>query len=122
MALADGLLAFDGLVARIERTAWDLRGLGERWLALGEVLRDDCEALADDFGALLDEVERWPGTLGARDARRVAARRDRVELPATRDRVGVRPDRRRRARASNGSTRATRGASPTPARVTAAAC
>jgi ubiquinone biosynthesis protein len=65
MAVADGLLALDGLVARIERTAWDLRGLGERWLALGEVLRDDCEALADDFGALLDEVERWP----ARSAR-----------------------------------------------------
>src|SRR4029450_12162939 len=65
LAVPARLLPPDALAAPIERTAWDLRGLGERWLALGEVLRDDCEALGDDFGALLDEVERWP----ARSAR-----------------------------------------------------
>lgn len=63
--LRRGLVALDDLVTRIEETAWDLRGVAERVLALGEVVRDDCAALARDVGALADEVGAWP----ARSAR-----------------------------------------------------
>jgi ubiquinone biosynthesis protein len=63
--MSRGLLAIDDFLTRVEETAWDLRGIGERVLALGEVLRDDWNALAADVGALADEVELWP----ARSAR-----------------------------------------------------
>ena len=60
-----GLLALDGVVTRIEQAAWDLRGVAERVLALGEVVRDDCSEIARDVRAIARELDRWP----ARSAR-----------------------------------------------------
>ncbi len=54
----------DGLVSGIEETAWDLRGIAERFATLGQIVCDDCVALADDARALGAELERWPARGG----------------------------------------------------------
>lgn len=54
----------DDLVAGIEATAWDLRGIAERFVSLGQIVRDDCVALAGDARAFGAEVERWPARGG----------------------------------------------------------
>jgi ubiquinone biosynthesis protein len=59
------LAALDGLVSRVEETAWDVRGIAERLLDLGRDVQDDCAVLWRDARALGAELERWP----ARSAR-----------------------------------------------------
>ena len=59
------LAALDGFVSRIEETAWDVRGIAERFLDLGRDVQDDCAVLWRDARALGAELERWP----ARSAR-----------------------------------------------------
>lgn len=54
----------DGLISGIEETAWELRGIAERFLDLGETVRDDCRTLAHDARALGAEIERWPARGG----------------------------------------------------------
>ena len=50
----------DGLLSGIEETAWDLRGIAERFVALGENVRDDVVTLAHDARDLGAELGRWP--------------------------------------------------------------
>jgi ubiquinone biosynthesis protein len=54
----------DNLVSGIEETAWELRGIADRFVALGQTVRNDCVALADDARALGAEIERWPARGG----------------------------------------------------------
>ncbi len=58
------LAALDGLVAGIEETAWDLRGIAERFIALGENVRDEATALAGEARDLGNELGRWPARGG----------------------------------------------------------
>lgn len=53
--------AVDGLLCRVEETAWELRGIGERWGALAGVIGDDIGVLGRDARTLRDELARWPG-------------------------------------------------------------
>jgi ubiquinone biosynthesis protein len=57
----------DDLLCRVEETAWELRGIGERWGALAEVIGEDLGVLGRDARTLGDEIARWPG-LSARAA------------------------------------------------------
>jgi ubiquinone biosynthesis protein len=54
------LAALDGLISGIEETAWDLRGIAERFVALGENVRDEVSILAADARELGAELGRWP--------------------------------------------------------------
>jgi ubiquinone biosynthesis protein len=54
------LAALDGLVSRIEETAWDVRGIAERFLDLRRDVQGDCAVLWRDARALGAELERWP--------------------------------------------------------------
>jgi ubiquinone biosynthesis protein len=50
----------DGLISGIEETAWDLRSIAERVVALGEEVRDEWVTLAHDARDLGAELGRWP--------------------------------------------------------------
>lgn len=55
------LSAVDDLLCRVEETAWELRGIGERWGALASVVGEDLGVLGRDARTLGDEIARWPG-------------------------------------------------------------
>ena len=57
----------DGLLSGIEETAWDLRGIAERFVALGEHVRGECQSLANEARSFGVEIGRWPSH-GARAA------------------------------------------------------
>lgn len=51
----------DDVLSRVEETAWDLRGIGERWCALASEVGEEFETLGRDVCTFGDEVARWPG-------------------------------------------------------------
>lgn len=55
------IAAVDNLLCRVEETAWELRGIGERWGALAGMIGDDIGAIGRDARMLGDEIVRWPG-------------------------------------------------------------